>query len=246
MMEGSFDYEKYQDHLHLVREYGPTALFMDRVIREVGRPLRGMRILDLGCGTGQNSLWLEPYNEVVSYDPALEGVRMTRKRRKTPGGHIVGGGEHLPFRDESFDGVLLIDVLEHIPEHEQVTAEVRRVLKPGGVVLCTVPENPRLYSRIDEANGHVRRYTREELVRVWAPCRPEVLFDYGFPFMRLYLALLARVHDAVVPTSEPAGARRAGMRALSSALTALFRFDLVFKNRFRGVEMVSLFRKPAG
>lgn len=241
----TFDYEQYQDHLHLVRTYGPTARFMDRIIRKVGAPLRGLRILDLGCGTGHISLMMEPHNHVVSFDPALQGVRTTRARRRTPGGSVVGGGEHLPFRDGSFDCVLLIDVLEHIPDHEAVAREACRVLRPGGWVLCMVPENQRLYSRIDAANGHLRRYSRDELLRVFEPCVPEVLFDYGFPFMRLYLSVLARVHDDVVPQREPRGLARLAMGALSRALTALFTVDLLFAGWFRGVELVARFRKPA-
>jgi len=240
-----FDYEQYQSHLDIVRTYGPTALFMDRIIRRVSAPLTGLRILDLGCGTGHLSLLMEQRNRVVSYDPAYQGVAITRRRRKTRAGAVVGGGEALPFRDGSFDGVLLIDVLEHIADDHQVAREVRRVVRPGGYVLCMVPENPRLYSRIDEANGHLRRYSRQQLLEVFAPCVPEVLFDYGFPFMRLYLRLLAPAHDAVVPSAHPTGIRRLALRLLSRALTGLFTADLLFAGWFRGVELVALFRTPA-
>jgi len=241
----AFDYERYQDHLDIVRTYGPTARFMDRVIRRVGARLTGMRVLDLGCGTGHISRMFEGRNTVVSYDPALQGVRITRARRARRGGFVVGGGEALPFSDAAFDAVLLIDVLEHIPDHRRVATEIRRVLRPGGYVFCMVPENMRLYSRIDAANGHVRRYSREELLDVFAPCVPEVLFDYGFPFMRLYLSLLAPVHDAVVPQAPPTGLPRLAIRAASVALTALFSVDLLFAGWFRGVELVALLRKPA-
>ena len=240
-----FDYELYQDHLDLVRTYGPTALFMDKVLRQVSAQLHGLRVLDLGCGTGHISRLLEASNHVVSYDPALQGVRITRARRRTAGGFVVGGGEALPFRDASFDAVVLVDVLEHIADDHGVTREIHRVLRPGGRVLCTVPENQRLYSRIDAANGHVRRYSRQQLVDVFAPCTPEVLFDYGFPFMRLYLAALAPMHDAVVPQAAPAGLRRLALRLMARALTGLFTVDLLFATWFRGVELVAVFRKPS-
>jgi ubiquinone/menaquinone biosynthesis C-methylase UbiE len=244
VVDAAFDYEAYQSHLDLVRTYGPTARFMDRMIRKVGGPLRGLRILDLGCGTGHISLMMERDNRVVSYDPALEGVRLTRRRRRTAGGFVVGGGEALPFRDASFDAVLLIDVLEHIPDDVTVAREACRVLRPGGLVLCMVPENPALYSRIDAANGHVRRYRADELRRLFAPCRADTFFDYGFPFMRLYLRLLAPAHDAVVPRSPPKGLGRLAMAAFSRALSALFSLDLLFAGSLRGVELVALFRKP--
>src|SRR5262249_37407347 len=80
----TFDYEEYQHHLDLVRTFGPTALFMDRVIRKVSAPFKGLDVLDLGCGTGHLSRMLERDNRVVSYDPAFEGVRTTRERRQRP------------------------------------------------------------------------------------------------------------------------------------------------------------------
>lgn len=240
----TFDYERYQACLDVVRSYGPTALFMDRIIRRVSAPLQGLHILDLGCGTGHISLMMERHNHVVSFDPALEGVRITRARGRVSGGFVVGGGEALPFRGESFDAVLLIDVLEHIPDDGAVAGEACRVLRPGGWVLCTVPENAGLYSRLYAANGHVRRYSADELRRLFTPCPADVFFDYGFPFMRLYLGLLARAHDTVVPTEPPRGIARVAMGLFARAMTALFSLDLLFAGSFRGVELVALFRKP--
>jgi len=52
---------------------------------------------------------------------------------------VVGDGEHLPFRDAVFDGVVLDAVIEHLARPARVVAEVHRVLKPGGTVLAQVP-----------------------------------------------------------------------------------------------------------
>jgi hypothetical protein len=62
--------------------------------------------------------------------------------------------------------------------------------------------------------------------------------------MRLYLNVLGRVHDAVVPHERPLGFKRAAMRAASATLTGLFSLDLLFAGWFRGVEIVAVFRKP--
>jgi hypothetical protein len=107
-----------------------------------------------------------------------------------------------------------------------------------------VPENQALYSRTDAANGHLRRYHRDEVVKLFRPCAAETLFDYGFPFMRLYLNVLGRVHDSVVPVARPVGLKRAALRATSMTLTGLFSIDLLFAGWFRGVEIVAVFRKP--
>jgi hypothetical protein len=62
--------------------------------------------------------------------------------------------------------------------------------------------------------------------------------------MRIYLNVLGRVHDTVVPVARPVGLKRAAFRAMSMTLTALFSIDLLFAGRFRGVEIVAVFRKP--
>jgi SAM-dependent methyltransferase len=68
----------------------------------------------------------------------------------------------IPFQDE-FDAVGAFDVLEHIEEDERTLAECRRALRPGGTLLVTVPQHPRLWSNADAYAHHVRRYTRREL-----------------------------------------------------------------------------------
>jgi len=74
-----------------------------------------------------------------------------------------GSGDRLPFPDASFDLVALLDTVEHIPDELGVFDECARVLKPGGVLLVTVPAYMWLWSYNDEINAHQRRYTAREL-----------------------------------------------------------------------------------
>ena len=63
-----------------------------------------------------------------------------------------------------FDVVGAFDVLEHIEEDERVLAEIHAALRPGGGLLLTVPQHPRLWSPVDEYSHHVRRYRRRDLL----------------------------------------------------------------------------------
>jgi SAM-dependent methyltransferase len=87
-----------------------------------------------------------------------------RARRTCPEARVeLADVTALPFEPGSFDGAVLLDVLEHVDDRRAL-AEVARVLRPGGFVAVSVPACPRLWSRRDELAGHLRRYTRERLV----------------------------------------------------------------------------------
>ena len=100
------------------------------------------RTLDLGCGIGHSYEELAP-RETVGVDidsDALEG-----QDRET---HAADMRE-LPFGDRAFDSVLSVQSIEHVPDPERVLAEVRRVLRPGGVAVFVTP-NRLTFGRPDE------------------------------------------------------------------------------------------------
>lgn len=118
------------------------------------------RILDLGCGTGGTLPHLAPFGAAVGLDPAPEAAKYCRSRGVPL---VVGSGLELPFADASCDTVLAMDVIEHVPDDVTLLREVRRVLRPGGVLLVTVPALPWLWSSHDDLHHHYRRYTRRTL-----------------------------------------------------------------------------------
>ncbi len=101
---------------------------------------RSARILDLGCFKGILVDKLSDYSTV--------GMDVTAAGFMKPGRYVLGIGEQLPFKDDSFDCVVMTEVIEHIPEPERVFAEIRRTLKNGGYLLIT---HPNKYNLLDEA-----------------------------------------------------------------------------------------------
>ncbi len=71
-----------------------------------------------------------------------------------------------PLPSESLDAVVLLNVLEHIENHDSAAAQVARVLKPGGVAVIEVPAGPHLYDAYDKYLRHFRRYQLNELSRI--------------------------------------------------------------------------------
>lgn len=105
---------------------------------------RNKKILDVGCNTGIVLIPLAKRNyDVIGIDNNPRDVDKTKKnlRGENLSMNIVklADARELPFKDESFDIVLLSDILEHTSDPRRVAKESLRVLKKGGLVFATVP-----------------------------------------------------------------------------------------------------------
>ena len=123
---------------------------------------RSLKILDWGCGPGGNFAMLESFGEVLGVDASTESLEQCRAK----GIHNVRQANTLDEFDggSSYDLFTTFDVLEHIDEDEQFLNDIQQTLLPGGHVLVTVPAYQFLWSQLDALLGHVRRYSRQELV----------------------------------------------------------------------------------
>jgi SAM-dependent methyltransferase len=126
-----------------------------------GRPLSS---LDLGCGTGLNLEHLERYGRAVGTDYSEEALRFCQAR-----GHTLlckADAAALPFLDGEFKIITALDVIEHLDDDLVAFQELRRVLRPGGLLVVTVPAYPILWTYWDDILGHRRRYTTRTMREV--------------------------------------------------------------------------------
>lgn len=107
---------------------------------------QGKRVLDLGCRTGALARAYVDGNEVVGADVDREALVLAAEA----GLETVWADldEPLPFEDGSFDVVVAGELLEHLRFPERLVGEARRVLRPGGLFLGSVPNTYRLKSRL--------------------------------------------------------------------------------------------------
>lgn len=101
------------------------------------------RVLDYGCGTGNATLRLRASGlEVTSIDASLTMLATTRTRARARDIEPVlvqADGEHLPFRNRSFDAVVCTGVLHHLPEIPDAVAQQTRVLTEDGLLFISEP-----------------------------------------------------------------------------------------------------------
>ena len=186
-----------------------------RVIRaELERlPLpTGAAILDAGCGSGRTMQELVGLGTVSGIELNQDAAELARSRGF--GEVRVGRLEELPWPEASFDLITCLDVIEHTPDDRATLAELRRVCRPGGYLLVTVPAYPRLWSVHDEANHHYRRYSRAAL--------RSAALDAGWTLDRMssFNSML------LAPAAAVRLSRRRRARALNGTATEIYRDEL--------------------
>jgi SAM-dependent methyltransferase len=192
--------------------------------------------LDVGCGTGSFlPVLARRAAHVVGVDPLADGTN----------GVLRGDAEELPLESSSFDLVVALDVLEHDDDHAAV-GEIARVLRPGGVVIASVPALPWLWSARDELAGHRRRYRERDLARLLESAGFEVTETGYYQFLLLPLVALSRTLGRRRPATT---AREEQPPALvNGVLASVNKLEVQLGSRFRwpyGSTLVSAGRKSA-
>jgi ubiquinone/menaquinone biosynthesis C-methylase UbiE len=130
------------------------------------------RVLDFGCGTGDLARSLSRAGYAVTGCDIAESMIAEARRTFADGAAWVSlepGWTSLPFADAAFDAILASSVLEYVPDERAVLREWARILRPGGLVLATVPDPTHRVRRVE---GAVERCTRGAIgayVERWVP-----------------------------------------------------------------------------
>lgn len=97
-----------------------------------------LRILDLGSGEGGTSAVLSENNDVVSFD--ISKIRLQRfAKSECKSAVICGDALLMPFKDKSFDIIILQDVIEHLYNLERVINNLNKILSDGGIIYLSTP-----------------------------------------------------------------------------------------------------------
>jgi SAM-dependent methyltransferase len=199
--------ERYEEHHRVRRDEGDFVFVPERIPLFVEAIGRGKRVLDLGCRAGALTRHFLDGNSVVGLDVDAAALEKARALGIEPVQANVE--ERLPFDGESFDAVIAGELFEHLQFPDALVAEIRRVLRPGGVLVGSVPNAFRVQSRVRFLRGrppeddptHLRMFSPDEMRTLLGGFR-DVRIDFvGGRFVRLHARLFARdlVFRAVRP-----------------------------------------------
>ena len=132
------------------------------------------KVADLGCGCGMMLQRVSDKYDPIGLDSSSHAIDFAIHRGVNA--KLGSLPQDVPLPRETYDAVLLLDVLEHL-KYDHASVEVAAsLLKKGGILICTVPAHMWLWSKRDEHHHHFRRYSRRQF---------RALFDQ--PSLRLEL-----------------------------------------------------------
>ena len=175
-----------------------------RIVRRLLQPHLGevpLTILDAGCGTGGILAELGTLGTVTALDPVHDAALFCSRRNVTR--LVQGSVVEMPFPDASFGLVTSLDVIEHVDDDRSALTEMYRVLKPGGLLLVTVPAHMFLWSGHDVALHHKRRYSEAELREKIVAAGFSIVRDTSFNTVLFPLVAFARVARRLAGKDRP-------------------------------------------
>jgi 2-polyprenyl-3-methyl-5-hydroxy-6-metoxy-1,4-benzoquinol methylase len=210
---GDLEREKLARHLMRISESNEED-FRWRSLRSLVKSyVRGVRVLDVGCGTGHMALdLLKAGYEVTAIDISPQLVNFSRSLIAREG--FEADVRILDLLDikklnKKFDTIICLDVIEHMENDDLAIKKMSEVLEPRGRLIISVPAFKFLYGLRDKELGHFRRYEREEIRRKLLCASLDIIelrywnFIGFIPFIFFEKVLKRKIYEGMRYSGDP-------------------------------------------
>ena len=202
------------------------------------------RLLDIGCGTG---MFLDELGKGrTSYGLDLSAQALSYCAKKVNALLVRAVGDKLPFKDDVFSLVPLLDIIEHVENDFELLKEVYRVCKSQAVVVITVPAFDFLWGKHDVSHHHKRRYTCNQLRDLALSVGfllERVTYTNFFIFLPVLLRRITSSKSFYGKTSD----LRQAPGIINDLLKCIYRFEAFYLRKAGfpfGVSLLAVLRKP--
>lgn len=189
-------------------------------------------LLEVGSGGGYLSGALQARGWEVTSADCWPAAAAFARAQGVPRALAFDAGVTWPLGDAAFDVIVMLDVLEHLPDDALVLSEMRRVLRPGGCAIVSVPAYPFLFSAWDTYNQHYRRYTVSALRRLARSARLTVRESGYWNLISLPPAMVIRLRDRWRKVTLDHAAYPPVSHAVEGVLVAWGRLEARWLRRF--------------
>ncbi|MBL9031594.1 MAG: class I SAM-dependent methyltransferase [Phycisphaerae bacterium] len=222
-------------------------ILLTLIRRFLEAPIDRARVCDIGCGSGG---LLRDLSHAGASVLGTDSSPLARDLAARDGLRIVDASLPDGLPDGPFDALVMSDVLEHVEHDAASVAAAAERLAPGGIMVCTVPAHPWMWTERDAHHGHYRRYRRADYARLFAiPTLEPVRVSYYnaalFPVMAA-----ARLGKKWLGRDRASGTHGGDIRELPAAINAILRETFAFERHLLtrvsipfGASLVSVHRR---
>ena len=142
---------------YVIRQHIMRYIFASKLVKGY--------VLDVACGTGYGTVYLSPKcDHAVGVDISKKALNIatSRNSRSENVSFILADATELPFSDNKFDTVISFETIEHIKDYQKFLMEIKRVLKPNGIFVCSTPNVKYTQHPI----YHIKEFYPDEFFRV--------------------------------------------------------------------------------
>ena len=217
---------------------------IQRAINNLDLP-RNIRILDAGCGNGDNLSLLSTFGDLVAFEKNEYALK-TAKSKKIGEIYKAELPDKLPNTVKTnFDLIVLLDVLEHIDDDSKSLTTVRKLMNNKGIILITVPAFQWLWSEHDVIHHHKRRYSKSKLREKLDSSGFRIKYISYFNTLLFPFALVERIGQKIFSPSNPEILELSNNK-INFLLEKIFSLEAIFMNKISlpfGLSLVAIAEK---
>lgn len=245
-------YSESKELIYYTQHRDPFFLYLTGKLLKPLAAKNGGKVLDLGCGSGRNTLTAARMGfDVLAVDINNKALEIAashareeglEKRTKFVKADLLKIKKH---KFGLFDFCILSEVIEHDTDFQKIIDFAYSSLKKGGELLLSTPNDPKQWNLLDDYAEHIKRFKKKELEESLAAFKKVTIFTVGFPFHRLAISTYHILLTVLNKKHQPRIFRKDSVipSLYSMVGSTVLKIDDLFNFSGRGTTLIAIAEK---